>query len=102
MFVDRIRIFAQGGNGGRGCVSFRREKFVPRGGPDGGDGGRGGDVILHADQHTDNLTALFYEPLLKAKKGGHGQGKKMHGRSAPSKNCQSSGWHSCLSAGRPS
>ncbi len=85
MFVDRIRIFAQGGNGGRGCVSFRREKFVPRGGPDGGDGGRGGDVILHADQHTDNLTALFYEPLLKAKKGGHGQGKKMHGRSAPSK-----------------
>jgi GTP-binding protein len=82
MFVDRIKIFAQGGSGGRGCVSFRREKFVPRGGPDGGDGGRGGDVILHADEHTDNLTALFYEPLLKAKKGGHGQGKKMHGRSA--------------------
>ncbi|MEP6685577.1 MAG: GTPase ObgE [Verrucomicrobiota bacterium] len=82
MFVDRIKIFAQGGNGGRGCVSFRREKFVPRGGPDGGDGGRGGDVILRADGHTDNLTALFYEPLLKAKKGGHGQGKKMHGRSA--------------------
>ena len=85
MFVDRIKIFAQGGNGGRGCVSFRREKFVPRGGPDGGDGGRGGDVILRADEHTDNLTALFYEPLLKAKKGGHGQGKKMHGRSAPPK-----------------
>jgi GTP-binding protein len=85
MFVDRIKIFAQGGDGGRGCVSFRREKFVPRGGPDGGDGGRGGDVILRADEHTDNLTALFYEPLLKAKKGGHGQGKKMHGRSAPPK-----------------
>ncbi len=85
MFVDRIKIFAQAGDGGRGCVSFRREKFVPRGGPDGGDGGRGGDVILRADGHTDNLTALFYEPLLKAKKGGHGQGKKMHGRSAPPK-----------------
>ena len=85
MFVDRIKVFAQAGQGGRGCVSFRREKFVPRGGPDGGDGGRGGDVILRADEHTDNLTALFYEPLLKAKKGGHGQGKKMHGRSAPPK-----------------
>src|SRR4051812_49950992 len=85
MFVDRIRIFAQAGNGGRGCVSFRREKFVPRGGPDGGDGGRGGDVILRADRHTDNLSNLFYEPIIKAKSGGNGMGKKMHGRSAPSK-----------------
>src|ERR1700674_4547361 len=85
MFVDRIKIFAQAGNGGRGSVSFRREKFVPKGGPDGGDGGRGGDIILHADRHTDNLSNLFYEPLIKAKSGGHGMGKKMHGRSAPSK-----------------
>jgi GTPase len=85
MFVDRIKVFAQAGNGGRGCVSFRREKFVPKGGPDGGDGGRGGDVILRADHHVDNLTALFYEPIIKAKNGGHGQGKKMHGRSAPAK-----------------
>jgi GTP-binding protein len=82
MFVDRIKVFAQAGDGGRGCVSFRREKFVPRGGPDGGDGGRGGDVILRADIHTDNLSNLFYEPIIKAKKGGHGQGKKMHGRGA--------------------
>jgi GTP-binding protein len=79
MFVDRIRIFAQAGNGGRGCVSFRREKFVPKGGPDGGDGGRGGNVILRADRHVDNLTALFYEPIVKAKNGGHGQGKRMAG-----------------------
>src|SRR5437667_2608089 len=85
MFVDRIQVFAQAGSGGRGCVSFRREKFVPQGGPDGGDGGRGGDVILLADQHVDNLSDLFYEPIIKAKKGGHGQGKKMHGRSAPAK-----------------
>src|SRR6266571_4996948 len=85
MFVDRIKVFAQAGNGGRGCVSFRREKFVPKGGPDGGDGGRGGDVILRADQHVDNLSNLFYEPIIKAKNGGHGQGKKMHGRSAPPK-----------------
>jgi GTPase len=85
MFVDRIKIQGQAGNGGRGCVSFRREKFVPKGGPDGGDGGRGGDVILRADPHTDNLSTLFYEPIAKAKNGGHGQGKKMHGRSAPRK-----------------
>jgi GTPase len=85
MFVDRIKVFAQAGSGGRGCVSFRREKFVPKGGPDGGDGGRGGDVILRADRHTDNLSNLFYEPLIKAKNGGHGMGKKMHGRSAPNK-----------------
>ena len=85
MFVDRIKVFAQAGNGGRGCVSFRREKFVPKGGPDGGDGGRGGDVILRADRHVDNLTSLFYEPLIKGKSGGHGMGKKMHGRSAPAK-----------------
>ena len=85
MFVDRIKVFAKAGHGGRGCVSFRREKFVPRGGPDGGDGGKGGDVILRADEHTDNLAALFYEPLIKAKSGSHGQGKQMHGRGAPAK-----------------
>jgi len=85
MFVDRIKVLAQAGNGGRGCVSFRREKFVPKGGPDGGDGGRGGDVILRADVHVDNLSNLFYEPIIKAKNGGHGQGKKMHGRGAVAK-----------------
>lgn len=85
VFVDRIKVLAEAGSGGRGCVSFRREKFVPKGGPDGGDGGRGGDIILRADSHVDNLTGLFYEPLIKAKSGGHGQGKKMHGRSAPDK-----------------
>src|SRR6266436_604154 len=85
MFVDRIKVFAQAGSGGRGSVSFRREKFVPKGGPDGGDGGRGGDVILRADRHVDNLANLFYEPLIKAKHGGHGMGKKMTGRAGADK-----------------
>ena len=85
MFVDRIKVFAQAGSGGRGCVSFRREKFVPKGGPDGGDGGRGGNVILRADRHVDNLANLFYEPLIKAKNGGHGMGKKMSGRAGADK-----------------
>src|SRR5260221_1000285 len=85
MFVDRIKVLAQAGNGGRGSVSFRREKFVPKGGPDGGDGGRGGDVILRADRHVDNLVNLFYEPIIKAKNGSDGQGKKMAWRAGPDK-----------------
>jgi len=85
MFVDRIKVFAQAGKGGRGCVSFRREKFVPKGGPDGGDGGRGGDVTLCAERHVDNLANLFYEPIIKAKNGTHGKGKKMAGRAAANK-----------------
>src|SRR5437879_6166981 len=85
MFVDRVKVFAQAGTGGRGSVSFRREKCVPKGGPDGGDGGRGGNVILRADRHVDNLANLFYEPLIKAKNGGHGMGKKMSGRAGPDK-----------------
>ena len=85
MFVDRIKVLAQAGNGGRGSVSFRREKFVPKGGPDGGDGGRGGDVILRADRHVDNLVNLFYEPIIKAKNGSHGKGKKMAGRAGANK-----------------
>src|SRR5207302_7745602 len=85
MIVERIKVFAQAGKGGRGSVSFRREKFVPKGGPDGGYGGRGGDVILRADRHVDNLSNLFYEPIIKAKNGGHGMGKKMAGRAGADK-----------------
>jgi GTPase len=82
MFVDRIKIHARAGDGGNGCVSFRREKFVPKGGPDGGDGGRGGDIILETDVHTDNLVDFFYRPLLRAKSGQHGMGKDMYGKAA--------------------
>jgi GTP-binding protein len=85
MFIDRVKAFAQAGTGGRGCVSFRREKFVPKGGPDGGDGGRGGNVIVRADRHVDNLANVFYEPLIKAKNGAHGMGKKMAGRTGADK-----------------
>jgi GTPase len=83
-FVDHVRIHAKAGDGGNGCCSFRREKFVPRGGPDGGDGGDGGNIILKADIHTDNLVSLYYEPNLRANRGAHGQGKDKHGRSGES------------------
>src|SRR4030088_2434697 len=84
MFVDQIRIHAKAGDGGDGCVSFRREKFVPRGGPNGGDGGKGGDIILQTDVHTDNLVDFYYQPLLKAKRGEHGMGKNMYGKAGAS------------------
>jgi GTPase len=80
MFVDRIRIHGKAGDGGNGCVSFRREKFVPRGGPNGGDGGKGGDIIFRTDVHTDNLVAFYYQPLLKSTRGEHGMGKNMYGK----------------------
>ena len=70
MFVDQIKVHAKAGEGGNGCVSFLREKFVPKGGPNGGDGGRGGDIILRADTHTDNLAGFFYEPIIRGADGG--------------------------------
>lgn len=79
-FVDEVKIFVKAGDGGRGCVSFRREKYVPRGGPDGGDGGRGGHIIFRATDALNTLIDLRYHAEYRAKKGGHGMGKKMHGR----------------------
>jgi GTP-binding protein len=72
MFVDRVKIFVKGGDGGRGCVSFRREPYVPRGGPDGGAGGRGGDVVLLAVSHQNTLLPLRYHTEFRAERGGHG------------------------------
>ena len=69
MFVDRVELFVSGGNGGRGMCSFRREKYVPRGGPDGGDGGDGGSVIIRADPNADNLSPLVHKKHWKAKNG---------------------------------
>jgi len=85
MFVDHIKIYAKAGKGGDGSCSFRREKFVPKGGPDGGDGGRGGSIVLVADPHIDNLTNFFYEPIVRAKNGARGMGKQKYGRAAADK-----------------
>lgn len=81
MFVDQIKIHAKAGDGGHGCSSFRREKFTPKGGPDGGDGGAGGDIVLQVDPHTDNLKDFFYRPNQKAPRGMHGQGQRKTGKS---------------------
>jgi GTP-binding protein len=80
MFIDECVIKAQAGDGGRGCVSFRREKYEPWGGPNGGDGGRGGDVILVGDDDTNNLVDYKYQPHWRAERGEHGQGADCHGR----------------------
>jgi GTP-binding protein len=80
VFVDQIRVIAKAGDGGNGVVSFRREKHVPRGGPDGGDGAEGGNVILRVDRNTDNLKAFAYDPKMFAKDGGHGRSYKRHGK----------------------
>ena len=72
MFVDQVKIFVKGGNGGNGCVSFRREAHVPRGGPDGGVGGHGGDVVLVAVSHQNTLLPLRYQAEHRADRGGHG------------------------------
>src|SRR5215470_10391668 len=69
MFVDRVELYVKGGDGGRGMVSFRREKYVPRGGPDGGDGGRGGSVIVRAVANADNLAPLVHRKHWRARNG---------------------------------
>jgi len=81
-FVDEVEITVEAGRGGDGCVSFRREKYVPRGGPDGGDGGDGGSVILRAEPGVDTLLPLAHRKQWKAQSGKPGEGSNRHGRSA--------------------
>jgi len=85
VFRDRVKLYVRAGNGGNGCVSFRREKFIPKGGPDGGDGGHGGSVILRCDVNEDSLLPLYYKPHQRAKNAQHGMGSNCHGRN--SDNC---------------
>ncbi len=82
MFVDRVKIFVKGGDGGRGCSSFRRETFVPMGGPDGGNGGAGGDVILVGQVNQNTLLPLRFHTEFRAKRGGHGGPSNRTGRDA--------------------
>lgn len=79
-FIDEAKFFVKAGDGGNGCVSFRREKYVPKGGPNGGDGGRGGDVIIVAKSSLNSLIDFRYRSHFKAERGEHGKGKDMHGR----------------------
>ncbi|OGP87513.1 MAG: GTPase ObgE [Deltaproteobacteria bacterium RBG_16_48_10] len=79
-FVDEVRIHVKAGDGGNGCMSFRRERFIPKGGPDGGDGGKGGGVILRADSQLSTLLDLTYPKQFRANKGAHGKGKDQTGR----------------------
>lgn len=81
-FIDEVKIFVKAGDGGKGCVSFRREKFVPRGGPDGGDGGKGGDVIVRTLISHRTLLDLQYRQHHVAKHGGHGKGSNKTGRNS--------------------
>src|SRR4029453_12421772 len=79
-FLDRARIVVKGGDGGNGVTAFRREKFVPRGGPSGGDGGRGGSVFLEATEGLNTLLHFRYNPEHQAERGRHGEGSRRHGR----------------------
>ena len=80
MFVDEVDIHVAAGDGGRGCLAFRREKFVPRGGPSGGDGGHGGSVSVVASAHTNTLINFRFHPEFTADRGGHGEGSNRTGR----------------------
>ncbi len=80
MFIDEVKIRVKAGDGGNGCLAFRREKFVPRGGPSGGDGGRGGDIELVANQHYNTLLHFRYNPEHRADRGRHGEGSQRTGR----------------------
>ena len=96
MFIDEIKIYAQAGHGGKGCVAFHREAYITKGGPSGGNGGRGGSVILQADHDLNNLIQQYYVSRLIAKDGEAGMGKGMDGHAGGGFDHQSSLRHARL------
>jgi GTP-binding protein len=88
LFIDEVRILVKAGDGGNGCLAFRREKYVPRGGPSGGDGGRGGDVVFVATEHANTLLQFRFNPEHKAERGRHGEGSNRTGADGASKEVQ--------------
>src|ERR1700692_1190634 len=84
MFIDEVKILVKAGDGGNGCLAFRREKYVPRGGPSGGDGGHGSDVVLVASPHHNTLLHFRFNPEHKAERGRHGEGSNRTGRDGAS------------------
>ena len=84
MFIDEVKIYVKAGDGGNGCLAFRREKYVPRGGPSGGDGGRGGDIYMVANEHVNTLLHFRFNPEHKAQRGRHGEGSNCTGQEGKS------------------
>src|ERR1700679_3826418 len=80
MFIDEAKIRVKAGDGGNGCMAFRREKFVPRGGPSGGDGGKGGDVVMESSEQHNTLVHFRFNPEYKSERGRHGEGSNKTGR----------------------
>ena len=101
MFVDEAKIRVASGAGGNGCMAFRREKFVPRGGPSGGDGGRGGDVIMEASERHNTLVHFRFNPEYKAQRGRHGEGSNRTGPRRQEHHAEGSGWHRWFTTTRP-
>ena len=96
MFIDEAKIRVKAGDGGNGCMAFRREKFVPRGGPSGGDGGNGGDVIMESSERHNTLVHFRFNPEYKAQRGRHGEGSNWTGKRRRRHSAESSGGDDCL------
>src|SRR5258707_1941172 len=84
MFIDEAKIKVKAGDGGNGCMAFRREKFVPRGGPSGGDGGKGGNIVMESSERHNTLLHFRFNPEHKAERGRHGEGSNRKGRDGES------------------
>ena len=96
MFIDEAKIRVKAGDGGNGCMAFRREKFVPRGGPSGGDGGKGGDIVMESSERHNTLVHFRFNPEHKAQRGRHGEGSNKTGREGEGRHSESSGRNDCV------